>query len=137
MTGYNYTLLCVEAKTRYVENLKACGLPACPYHTLAHYWVNDHIQWPQLEWPEVHDYLINTLGVYTREAMKNCNDFEMHRQFASGWVQTVLFYQESCNSTLKADVIPSRRLNEKAYCLGAVSKQDESVLAAHCTCMAG
>ena len=118
MAGYNYELLCVEARTRYVEKVKACGLSACPYDTLAHYLVNDPIEWPQLEWPEVHDYLIHTLGVYTREAMKNRKDLEMHRQHASGWVHTVLFYQESCNSTLKADVTPSQRLNEKGILPG-------------------
>ena len=52
----------------------------------------------------------------------------------------MLFYQEkeSCNSILKADVTPSQRLNEKKHTAWvAVNKKDESVVAAHCTGMAG
>ena len=69
----------------------------------------------------MHDYLINTLGVYTIEAMENRKSREMHRQITSGWVQIVLFCQEkeSCSSILKADVTPSERLNEKKHCLGS------------------
>ena len=140
MASYNYELLRLEDRNRYTDKLNACGISTCPYQIPADYWINDPMQWPQLEWPEVFDYLLNTPGVYTRESMKNRKSLEAHNQFTSEWVRTVFLYQEkgALVSILKAEVTPSQRLNEDTHTAwAALSRKDESVVAAHCSCMAG
>ena len=43
----------------------------CPYTIAAEFWENNPTQWPDLEYPEVYQYLIEIPGVFTREAMAN------------------------------------------------------------------
>ncbi len=140
MASYNFQALDHDAKERYLKKLKISGQDKCPYQIPADCWLNEPTQWPSLEWPEVYEYLINTPGVYTRESMKNRKSLEAHNQFVSGWVRTIFSYQKPASSIiiLKAEVTPSQRLNDNPHVPWiAMNKKNESVIAAHCTCMAG
>ena len=141
MTSYRYQDLDGEAKIRYLRKLELCGLNVCPYQLPADAWKNEPTQWPNLEWPEIYDYLVNTPGIYTREAMKNRKSLEAHNQFSSGWVRTVIHYNVPAKKQIilmKADVMPSQRLNETPHVPWvAISKKNDNIIAAHCTCMAG
>lgn len=137
---YNYRELEAEAKKRYLEKMSQIGIKECPYELPADVWVNQPTSWPQLEYPEVYEYLINTPGVFTREAMKNRKSLESHNQFLSGWVKTVFYYEVPSSSivVMKALVMPSQRLNEAPHTPWiSINKSHNSVLNAHCTCMAG
>ena len=46
-------------------------MTSCPYMLPADIWTNDPTNWPALEYPEVYSYLIDTPGVFTKEAMNN------------------------------------------------------------------
>lgn len=113
----------------------------CPYQLPADVWVDDPTKWPELEWPEVCSYLINSPGIYTKEAMMNRKSLEAYNQFSSGWVRTVFCYKKSKNSVfmlLKADVTPSQRLNDSPHTPWvAINVNISNVITAHCTCMAG
>ena len=113
----SYTIDDNKAKKRFQEKLDAVGLDVSPYDIPADLWIDDPSKWPDLEWPEVHDYLINTPGVFTREAMKNRKSLESYNQFVSGWVRTVFIYQIKNQNfvILKAQVVPSQRLNEEPH----------------------
>ena len=108
MASYDMNELLPEAKSRYLEKLKLCDLNTCPYQLQADAWENNPNKWPSLEWPEVYDYLINTPGVFTREAMKNRKSLEAHNQQVAG-VRTVFHYQKEKAwkyFLMKADVTP-------------------------------
>lgn len=117
MASYNIDDIGGEAKVRYWQKLKLINIDCCPYQLPADSWLDDPTKWPQLEYPEVYDYLISTPGVFTRESMKNRKSLESHNQFISGWVRTVLHYHrlESNFMILKAKVTPSQRLNEDPH----------------------
>ena len=72
--------------------------------------------------------------------MKNGKSLGAHNQFISGWMRTVYHYQNIGSNfmILKAEVMPSQRLNENPdlpwY---AINLRGKSVETAHCTCMAG
>ena len=83
MSSYRYQDLDREARIRYLRKLELCGLNVCPYQLPADAWRNEPTQWPNLEWPEIYDCLVNTPGIYTREAMKNRKSLEAHNQFIS------------------------------------------------------
>ena len=53
----------------------------CPYTIAAEFWENNPTQWPDLEYPEVYQYLIETSGVFTREAMANPKSFDAYNLF--------------------------------------------------------
>ena len=140
MSSYSSKNLLPDAKKRYLQKLNACRLEICPYQLAGDWWINDPTKWPKLEWPEVYTYLVETPGVFTREAMKNRKSLQAHNQFASGWVKTVFHYRVPSSDVIimKAEVTPSQRLNEEPHVPWiAITTKGENVIAAHCTCMAG
>lgn len=142
MSSYNTDSLPPEAKERYKKKLELCGLgQKCPYQLPADAWNDDPTKWPSLEWPEVYDYLINTPGVFTREAMQNRKSLEAHNQFTSGWVRTVRHYSVPHKSIviLKAEVTPSQRVNDECHTpwIALSVKNTVHIVAGHCSCMAG
>ena len=61
--SYDYLdSLDTEARNRYLHKLRAIGLKDCPYRLPADAWMNDPTQWPDIECPDIYDYLINTPG---------------------------------------------------------------------------
>ena len=61
--AYNYLDgLNAEAKHRYFKKLDTVKLKDCPYRLPADSWLNDPRQWPNIEYPDIYDYLINTPG---------------------------------------------------------------------------
>lgn len=51
-----------EAKVRYKEKLTLVGMNDCPYRLPADVWVDDPTQWPDLEYPDLYHYLIDSPG---------------------------------------------------------------------------
>ena len=44
------------------QKLRASGLSQCPYRFAAASWVNNPLDWPDLQYPDVYHYLIETPG---------------------------------------------------------------------------
>lgn len=78
-----------SGKERYLEKLKMIGLTNCPYTIAAEFWENNPTQWPNLEYPEVYQYLTESPGIFTREAMANRKSLEAYNLCVSGWIRTV------------------------------------------------
>ena len=53
-----------ESRTRYLQKLETVKLKEYPYRLPADTWKDNPTLWPELEYPEVYDYLINVPGVY-------------------------------------------------------------------------
>ena len=51
-----------SAKERYHLKLTASGINQCPYKYPAGQWKNDPTEWPNIQWPDVFTYLIDTPG---------------------------------------------------------------------------
>ena len=89
----------------------------------------------------MYSYLVETPGVFTREAMKNGKSLEAYNQFISGWVRTIYAYKKHDKSQfmlLKAEITPLQRLNEKPQkAWAALSINEATIVTAHCSCMAG
>ena len=59
--GYNKTLDSVSYG-RYWQKLKTLGLDECPYDLPADSWKNDPTKWPEVQYPDIYSYLIDTPG---------------------------------------------------------------------------
>ena len=116
MATYNIEDVSGEAKARYYKKLKDVDLDCCPHQIPFDTWKNDPTKWPDLEFPEIHVYLIETPGVFTRESMKK-ERLEAHNQFISSWGKTVYHYQKIGSNFMivKAEVMPSQRLNKNPH----------------------
>ncbi|XP_045180321.2 uncharacterized protein LOC123539668 [Mercenaria mercenaria] len=127
------------SKARYNDKLNLIGLAECPYKLPAGTWENNPCKWPSVEYGDIHNYLIETPGVYTRDSMKNYKSLEAHNYFKSGWVETVLSYKpsNSQHTLLKAFVKPSQKLNDEHYNPWVAVSNNGQISAAHCNCMAG
>ena len=135
MATYNIEDIGGKAKARYYKKLKDVDLDSCPYQIFSDAWRNNPTKWPGLEFSNIYVYLIETPGVFTIESIKNRKS-----QFISGWVRTVYHYHKTGSDfmILKAEVMPSQRLNESPHLPWvAINLRGTSVEAAHCTCMAG
>ena len=63
-TSYNCAdSLSGEAKSCYLSKLAKINLTECPYNLPADVWSEDPSTWPDLQWPEVYNYLVNTPGM--------------------------------------------------------------------------
>ena len=61
MFGYTKTLD-NQAKARYDQKVSVIGLKDCPYDLPADSWVNNPTKWPEVQWPDVYSYLVETPG---------------------------------------------------------------------------
>ncbi len=67
-----------------------CDISSEPYLTMEKALEGLEWQdWPEVEYPDIYNYLINTLSFYTLEEIKSYKSVEGYRQFVDGWVQTI------------------------------------------------
>ena len=59
-----------EAKRRYNENLDMLHLKANPYTFSREEWSSDISLWPEVEYLNIYNYLINTPNPYTKDELK-------------------------------------------------------------------
>ena len=127
-----------ESRTRYLKRLEFAKLKEYPYRFPADTWKDNPTLWPELEYSEIYDYLINTPGVYTKKVMESRKSFEAHNQFVSGWVGVFKLMQtEESTYLLTATVLHSQALSDDPLQLWVALQKCGSVICAHCNCMAG
>ena len=56
--------LSVEGRKRYREKLQVAKLKECPFRLPEGSWYSDLIAWPELQYPNLYDYLINSPCMY-------------------------------------------------------------------------
>ena len=66
MNSDYFSSLKVDSKPRYRQKLDLVGLKDCPYRLPADIWCNNPVQGPEIEYPDIYGYLINTPGKFER-----------------------------------------------------------------------
>lgn len=104
-------------------------------------WSDSVSGWPAVEYPCIFNYFVNTPGMYTPESLQAYKSLDSYALYHAGHVQTLWHHIVSDQSPvciLKSRVARSQSANEKPYDVWAtLKKKDSSIMAAHCTCMAG
>ena len=63
MACYMNSLPAAELR-RYKEKLQLVGLACCPYDLPKSSWGNDPTKWPDVTYPDIVNYLVDSPGLY-------------------------------------------------------------------------
>ena len=131
-----------EAKKRYKEKLVLESEELDDLYALSEEaWSDDVTKWPNVEFGDIYNYLIDSKGRYTKGLLKAYKSLVAYNYYTSGHVRTVYFFESSEQSkyaVLKAQVNPSQKMPtipHEAWVV--VHKEDGQVLTGHCNCKAG
>ena len=97
-------------------------------------WVTDWQQWPEVEYPDIFNYLEATPSLYTQ------NQLKAWMLTISGWVSNVSFISLASRPgtfLAIAQVKHSQRISTTPLTPWITVEKVGTVLCAHCTCMAG
>lgn len=103
-------------------------------------WIADITRLPDISWPDIYTYLIETPSEFTKDKLKAYKSLSAYNFFLSGHVQDVYFYDAKQNFCyVKTSVLPSQRqgLNQNLYNVWVVMHMTGWILCGNCTCMAG
>lgn len=103
-----------EGWTRYQQKLVVSGYHVPDPFTLEE-WENAVNKWPNVEYPDIFNYLINTPGTFTQDTLKAYKSLEAYNLYHAGHVHTVWYNKVSDQSpvcALKSKVTPSQRITE-------------------------
>ena len=75
-------------KINYNEKLKfTAGID--PYSVSSDFYSESMEKWPEVEFPDIINYLIFTTSEYTNEQLKAYKSLEANQYFMAGWVQSI------------------------------------------------
>ena len=130
-------------KRRYRDKVSVLGCQEDPYCrmerkdacTRSVEWVD----WPNVFYPDVYNYLISTPSEYTHEMLKAYKSMDGYNFFMNGWINNILVTMiDGTNKYIyTATVKHSQTLSASPLKVWVCCKLDGEVMAAHCTCMAG
>jgi len=97
------------------------------------------MEWPDVTYAEVYDYLVLTASFYTRDQIKAKKSLDGYNFFLNGWLNgvTVVKVDNKNNHLFLATVKHSQSVLLPPLKVWVITKQDGEVITAHCTCMAG
>ena len=132
-----YQELSKEAKCQYNEKLDMLHLKAGPYTFSREEWSSDISLWPEVEYPDIYNYLINTPSPYTKDELKAYKSLEGYMYSTDGWVDQVMSYAIERGVLLTARVRHSQKVSATPVKPWVAAEKGGTVICAHCTCMAG
>ena len=89
-----------RGKRRYDEKLEILGLCSDPYATTSEDWESDPDCWPNVEFPDILNYLIDSPSPHTKESLKAYKSTEAWAYFIAGYVTNVGLMKINAESCL-------------------------------------
>ena len=129
-----------DAKKRNVEKLDLIWLNFDDPYTLN--YSKDLRLLPEIEYPDIYNYLISTPSPYTMDELKSYKSMEGYKYLLAGWVGDVSVCPVAADTdkakvVVTAEVRHSQKVSEAPVKPWIVSEMVGTIVCAHCTCMAG
>ena len=96
--------------------------------------------WPDVLYPDIYNYLIETPGLYTKETLKAYKSLDGYNFYSSGWVSNVKVYEimdDPKRYLATFHVKHSQTLSATPLKPWVAVEKNGCIICAHCTCMAG
>jgi len=119
-------------KKHYLGKLKKGGFPLeDPFAIEDEQWSEDLTKWPEVEHGDIHNYLIETKGIYTQEKLKAYKFLDAFNYYINGYVRTVYHLSRGGHSD------PSPKTADKTHEAWVLVEKIGTVLTGHYACIAG
>lgn len=134
-----YQELEIGAKKRYCQKVDLIGANVDDPYTLPRRKDFHFGAWPEIEYPDIYNYLINTPSPYTKDELKAYKSLEGYKYLVAGWVGDASAHSVSDGNKviLTAAVRHSQSLSATPLRPWIAAEKSGTILCAHCTCMAG
>ena len=134
-----------EAKARYEDKMKIVECAKDPYCYLESEEnstdVIEWTDWPDTMYPDVYNYLVHTVSLYTGEEMRAYKSLDGYNFLVNGWLNSITVLatgtRPARNYVFLSSVKHSQSLSLMSLKVWVATKENGEVLCGHCTCMAG
>nr|XP_022307471.1 uncharacterized protein LOC111113467 [Crassostrea virginica] len=123
-------------RARYMEKLRPID-DKDPYEMEKSEWTTDMMNWPEVTYPDIVNYLVYTQSAYTLAELKAYKSLQAYNYFVSGFVQDIGQVCINGKSVFLGKVKHSQRMTDPCLRPWLIVENDGSISSAHCTCMAG
>ncbi|XP_078351893.1 uncharacterized protein LOC144636534 [Oculina patagonica] len=109
-----------------------------PYSVSANVFSQSMTEWPEIEFPDIVNYLLFSTSKFTKEQVKAYKSLQSYQYFVAGLVRS-MFVGKATQDTriLIGKVNHSQRLSKAPLKPWLAVKTNGNVLTGHCNCMAG
>ena len=134
-----------EGKKRYEDKMKIVGCDKDPYCYLES---KDNIadiiewtDWPDVMYPDVYNYLVLTVSLYTGEEMRAYKSLDGYNFLVNGWLNSIAVLATGSaahkNYLFLSAIKHSQSLSLMPLKVWVATKANGEILCSHCTRMAG
>lgn len=133
-----YNQLEAGAKERYREKLDKINLTVSDPYTFGQGQEISEAILPDIEYPDIYNFLINTPSPFTKEELKAYKSLDGYKYLLAGWVGDIALHVVGSEAmVVTAKVRHSQSVTASPLQPWIAAKQNGIVICAHCTCMAG
>ncbi|XP_061670303.1 uncharacterized protein LOC133497991 [Syngnathoides biaculeatus] len=108
-----------------------------PYGVREEEFSTDNQGLPNITYPDIVNYLVNTAGSYILKEMKAYKSLESYKYFVCGWVKDVQHRSINDQVIIIAKMRNSQSSNGLPLRPWIIAQKDGEILTAHCTCKTG
>lgn len=84
-----YYALDENARKRYKENLQKLGEATNPYLKWQTGTTIEWQLWPEVEYPNIYNFLIATPSLFTSDSLKAYKSLDAYNYYISGWIDNI------------------------------------------------
>ena len=116
LRGYRDSLS-AENRQMYDEKLKIiAGID--PYSVSVNCFSQSMTEWPEIEFPDIVNYLLFSTSKFTKEQVKAYKSLQSYQYFVAGWVRSIFIGKATQDTTILIGKVRQTRREDICYIAG-------------------